>query len=222
MLNRFIGLHPMTKFLIMLWLTVTSMLFTDPIYLLVILIIALLFYSVAANATPLKHSFIGRRPHLLIFIGSMLLILFNAVFASVNVTSHYILFTISIGRQQYDVSSDGLYFGLGAGFRYATMLLALLGFLSSTYPPDFANALEQAHCPTTVSNMFSLSFRFIPIMRQLLSVHWESQKSRGLVWSRRRKITIKSVYGTFAKNLLLNTIWTAKRYSIVLEIRGFD
>jgi energy-coupling factor transporter transmembrane protein EcfT len=222
MFRWFLNLHPVTKLLTMLWLTTISTLFTSPIYLFGSLIIALLFYSLAANATPLRHSLIGRSPYLLILVGSAVLILFNAAFASVNVSSRYILFAIPIAGQHYDVSLDGLYFGLGAGFRYTTMLLALLGFLSSTYPRDFANALEQANCPTTVSNMFALTFRFIPIMRQLVFALWEAQRSRGLVRNRRRKITLKKVYGTLAKNLLLSTIWTAKRYSIVLEVRGFD
>ena len=214
-----IKLYPLTGFLIALWLTVMSTLFTDLAIALILFFLSLVFYILSVRSCQFGELISGR-VYVLLTVGAITLVLFNGLFANVNIESRHVLFVIPIGYQHYGVSFDGIRFGIGAGLRYVTMLLALLGFISSTQPRDFANALEDFSCPVTLATMFALTFRFIPDVKRHLGRLWDAQKSRGFVVDRRRRLGLVRVYGILITNLLIGTVMNAQRLGLLLEMRG--
>jgi energy-coupling factor transporter transmembrane protein EcfT len=214
------NLHPLTSFAVMITLTVLSMFFTDYRYLAVLAAAAVVFYWLAQQRN--QAGMLGqRRLQIFLMVGAIVLIAFNAVFANVNIQSRYVIFVIPFGTQPYEVTWDGVLFGVGAGLRYICMFLSLVAFLLGTVPRDFANALENVGVSITIANMFALTFRFLTTLEQLLHKHWEGQKSRGYISDRRNVAGMVVVYGTLLKNVFLSTIMLAPRYAMVLGMRGF-
>src|SRR5262249_39423843 len=144
-----------------------------------------------------------RRLQIFLIVGAVVLVAFNAVFANVNIQSRYVIFVIPFGAQPYEVTWDGVLFGLGAGLRYICMFLALVAFLLGTVPRDFANALENIGVPTAIANIFALTFRFLTILEHLLHKHWEGQKSRGYISDYHNMVRTATVYCTLLKNVFL-------------------
>jgi energy-coupling factor transporter transmembrane protein EcfT len=196
-----------------------STLFTDLDIALILFLLALVFYILSLRSHRFAKLLSGRVYGLLI-AGAIMLVLFNGLFANVNIESHHVFFELPIGYQHYGVSSDGIRYGIGAGLRYLTMLLGLLGFIVGTQPRDFANALEDIYCPATIATMFALTFRFIPDVNRHLGRLWDAQKSRGFIVDRRRRLGWIRVYGILVTNLLIGTVLNAQRLGLVLEMRG--
>ncbi len=126
------------------------------------------------------------------------------------------------GPWHWDLTGEQLVYQAHVTAKYFAVLPAVLLFITTTRPPEFASSLNRIGVPYRAAYAVSLTMRYIPDVQREFRVISQAQQARGLDVS--RKVGI----GTRVRNtvavlmpLLLGTFDRIEQVSAAMELRGF-
>lgn len=126
------------------------------------------------------------------------------------------------GPWHWDLTGEQLFYQANVTAKYFAVLPAVLLFITTTRPPEFASSLNRIGVPYRAAFAVSLTMRYIPDVQREFRVISQAQQARGLDVS--RKVGI----GTRVRNtvavlmpLLLGTFDRIEQVSAAMELRGF-
>ncbi len=126
------------------------------------------------------------------------------------------------GPWHWDLTAQQLFYQANVTAKYFAMLPAVLLFIATTRPPEFASSLNRIGVPYRIAYAVSLALRYIPDVQREFRTISKAQQARGLDTS--RKVGI----GTRLRNtlavlmpLLLGTFDRIEQVSTAMELRGF-
>ncbi|WP_106506090.1 energy-coupling factor transporter transmembrane component T family protein [Brachybacterium timonense] len=126
------------------------------------------------------------------------------------------------GPWHWDLTGEQLFYQANVTAKYFAVLPAVLLFITTTRPPEFASSLNRIGVPYRAAYAVSLTMRYIPDVQREFRVISQAQQARGLDVS--RKVGI----GTRVRNtvavlmpLLLGTFDRIEQVSAAMELRGF-
>jgi energy-coupling factor transport system permease protein len=187
---------PRVKILWFLALSLPAVAWNDPLWLLGVLAVVLVFNGVA------KMPFKGALKILILLTPAMLVILlFNIFFFEQTVTASrppwplfYLGYVIpqigSFGPYGY-VSLESLIFASGAMMRFFIITLAGRVLLSTTSPSEIPATLTKLRAPVEMAVAVSVAFGMVPAMIQQVTSIFEAQRSRG--WSVSSRNPLKAI-----------------------------
>lgn len=213
-------LDPRAKILWLTSLMIIALLVIDPVYLLpplafvaILLVISKVYALKEFHSTWIMSVLIG---------STILLILFNGLFAAIEVKGGTVLFYINILGLKYPITIEGFYLGIGAALRLLVIMLSFLVVAFTTYPRDLANSLERIGMPYKLSFIIALTFRFIPFLEEEARRVVDALKSRGYKgFEEGNFIERLRAYSTLFTVLIVNSLSLVKRVGIVLEAKCF-
>ncbi|MCS7137261.1 MAG: energy-coupling factor transporter transmembrane protein EcfT, partial [Candidatus Caldarchaeum sp.] len=187
---------PRVKILWFLALSLPAVAWNDPLWLLGVLIVTLIFNGVA------KMPYRGALKILILLTPAMLVILlFNVFFFEQTVTAslppwplYYIGYLIpkigDFGPYGY-ISLEAMLFASGAMMRFFIITLAGRVLLSTTSPSEIPATLTKLKAPIEMAVAVSVAFGMVPAMIQQVTSIFEAQKSRG--WSVSTRNPVKAI-----------------------------
>lgn len=196
-----------TKILSILALFTLTLLFSDPRYLLGVTVLIIL-------GVVLSQSFINIKKVRILLV---LLFVYSTVLWPFFVVGQTPV--LKVGSMV--LTTEGLAFGMGMGFRIDLMVVSGLVLLSTTTVEDFALALQRLGLPSSMGFAFSLAFRWVPMLLGAGATVVQAQRSRGLelstgpVWSRIRR------YPALVVPLIGHTLRQTNLLAMALESKGF-
>lgn len=214
------GLDPRAKIVWLTSLMIVALLVIDPVYLIppLVFTVMLLLTSRVYKLKEFHSSWI-----MSVLIGStILLVLFNGLFAAIEIKGGTVLFYINVLGLKYPITIEGFYLGIGAALRLLIMMLSFLVVAFTTYPRDLANSLEKVGLPYKLSFIIALTFRFIPFLEEEARRVVDALKSRGYKgFEEGNFIERLKAYSTLFTVLIVNSLSLVKRVGIVLEAKCF-
>lgn len=126
------------------------------------------------------------------------------------------------GLGRWDVTAEQLYYQAAVTLKYFAVLPAVLLFITTTRPPDFAASLNRIGVPYRVAYAVSLALRYIPDVQREYRTVSQAQQARGVDTSRRASLPAR-VRGSVAVliPLLLGTFDRIESVAAAMELRGF-
>jgi energy-coupling factor transport system permease protein len=196
-----------TKFLSILILFSLTVIFSDPRYLLMVTILVLLAVLVSQSFLNVKK----------MWILLVLLFGYSAVLWPLFVVGQTPVMTLG----SFVVTTEGLAFGIGMGFRLDLMVVSGLVLLSTTTVEDFALALQRLGLPHAMGFAFSLAFRWVPTLLGAGATVVQAQRSRGLELSTGTLGKKIRRYPALAVPLIGHTLRQTTLLAMALESKGF-
>lgn len=126
------------------------------------------------------------------------------------------------GPGRWDLTQEQLFYQLAVTLKYFAMLPAVLLFVATTRPPEFASSLHRIGAPYKVAFAVSLALRFIPDIQREMRTISQAQQARGLDISRKVGLVtrVRNVVSTLMP-LLLGSLDRIETVSSAMELRGF-
>ncbi|UQN29602.1 energy-coupling factor transporter transmembrane component T family protein [Brachybacterium kimchii] len=126
------------------------------------------------------------------------------------------------GPGRWDLTQEQLFYQLAVTLKYFAMLPAVLLFVATTRPPEFASSLHRIGVPYKVAFAVSLALRFIPDIQREMRTISQAQQARGLDISRKVGLVtrVRNVVSTLMP-LLLGSLDRIETVSSAMELRGF-
>ncbi len=126
------------------------------------------------------------------------------------------------GPWHWDLTAEQLFYQLAVTLKYFAVLPAVLLFVATTRPPEFASSLARIGVPYRIAYAVSLALRYIPDVQREFRTISQAQQARGLDTSsaaplRTRLRNLTSVL----MPLLLGTFDRIEAVSAAMELRGF-
>src|SRR5699024_6592986 len=120
------------------------------------------------------------------------------------------------------LTAEQLFYQLAVTLKYFAVLPAVLLFVATTRPPEFASSLARIGVPYRIAYAVSLALRYIPDVQREFRTISQAQQARGLDTSsgvplRTRLRNLTSVL----MPLLLGTFDRIEAVSAAMELRGF-
>jgi len=167
-------LHPYTKILFIIVVSVMAIVATD-IPFLILMVIAMLAF--AAYGRLLGESL---RQLKLILVMSVIFILITVITMPNGETIAYLIPQgIPVIGGLVPITTGGLMIGVVLMLRFMILIFAFQLFLVSTQPRDIVHAMEKIRIPTDYILMFIIALRFIPTLQiEGQRIH-EAQLARG-------------------------------------------
>ncbi|ABL78941.1 energy-coupling factor transporter transmembrane component T family protein [Thermofilum pendens] len=213
-------LDPRAKIVWLTSLMVIALIVIDPLYLLPPLAFAVAFLLLS-RVYELKE-FHSKWIMSTLLGSTLLLVLFNGLFAAVEVKKGTVLFYISFLGLKYPVTVEGFYLGVGAALRLLVIMLSFLTVAFTTYPRDLANSLEKVGLPYELTFTVALTFRFIPFLEEEARRIADALKSRGYRGFEEGGFLERlRAYSTLFTVLIVNSLSLVRRVGMVLEARCF-
>ncbi|GAA1490089.1 energy-coupling factor transporter transmembrane component T family protein [Brachybacterium sacelli] len=126
------------------------------------------------------------------------------------------------GPWRWDVTAEQLFYQLAVTLKYVAVLPAVLLFVATTRPPEFASSLARIGVPYRFAYAVSLALRYIPDVQREFRTISQAQQARGLdttagagLRTRLRNLT------SVLMPLLLGTFDRIESVSAAMELRGF-
>ncbi len=126
------------------------------------------------------------------------------------------------GPGRWNLTQEQLYYQSLVTLKYLAVLPAVLAFVATTLPSEFASSLNKIGVPYRFAYSVALALRFIPDIQREFTTVSLAQQARGLDIS--RKVSL----GTRIKNvarilmpLLLSTFDRIETIAASMELRGF-
>lgn len=205
--TAFHRMHPVSKVLcLVLWFSM-SMIFTHPLYLMGIGLIAL---AVACWVGAMENVW-----HVRWFM--FILFLLSAGMWAVFREGRTVLFELGPLR----VSWEAVVFGMGMGVRLNLMLLCGLIFLTTTTVEDFAAGLCGLGLPYSVGFAFGLAFRLVPMFMESAQTILQAQQCRGLDTQSGGLIRRTRSYIPLIVPVFMTAVRNADNLAMALESKGF-
>ncbi len=206
-------LHPLTKMSWAVVILILSLLFTNPVYVAVI-VLSVWLAAYGAGVFPfLVHLFKG----LLVF--ALILFMIQVFFYDEGQIYFYL---VPLGKGYLPVTERGVFLGLAMGLRMLAIASSYLVFLAVTRTRDLLSALvEKAKLPNDVAFMILSALRFIPSFLNDLHQIADAQKARAFVLEGANPIRKVKAYLPIAVPLVLMSLKKAERLALAMETRGY-
>ncbi len=208
MFRFFVDIDPLSKFLWVVLLGISLLLFKTPIYGIIVFLSILL---TSLFGTKISFAEIRKRILIISMVPSCLFI-FHAI--------------VQPGRKLIDlyffsITDQGLKIGLLYFFRFASVISASMLFILTTDIRQFMVGLVRIGLPYQLAFVIFLTLRFIPIITEELAITRDAYKVRGLVrmggLSKRLFLWKRYLLTSVIKGIRL-----AEKTSIAMESRGFN
>ena len=126
------------------------------------------------------------------------------------------------GPWRWDLTAEQLFYQCAVTLKYFAVLPAVLLFVATTRPPEFASSLARIGVPYRIAYAVSLALRYIPDVQRDFRTISRAQQARGMDTSsaaplRTRLRNLTSVL----MPLLLGTFDRIEAVSAAMELRGF-
>lgn len=202
------GIDPRVKFLWLLVLFGVALCFNNP----AVLGAAVLALLIVARVAQLTWADLSGFIWL-----SVWLVFLSVLLWPVYISQGNRLFTLG----PWDITTDGIYFGLAMGLRIAVMLLAASILMLTTSPQLITAGLLGLGLNYKVGVALSLTIRFIPLMNSERITILEAQRARGadLVWGNPLQRTLKAA--PVLVPLFGRALMTAQNLTVAMDARGF-
>jgi len=126
------------------------------------------------------------------------------------------------GPWHWDVTAEQLFYQLAVTLKYVAVLPAVLLFVATTRPPEFASSLARIGVPYRIAYAVSLALRYIPDLQREFRTISLAQQARGLDTSRAVGLpTRMRNLASVLMPLLLGTFDRIESVSAAMELRGF-
>jgi energy-coupling factor transporter transmembrane protein EcfT len=210
-LDRETWLHRLdarVKVLSLLGLFTVALLFSDPRYLALPMVLTL---TAAAAARALPNV---RKLSPLI----LLLFLYCLLLWPFFVSGRTPFFTIS----GHTLTTEAVEYGVGMGLRLAIMMLGGILLLSTTKIEEFTLALQRLGLPAPMAFALSLAFRWVPSLIGAAVQIVQAQRSRGLDLTTEHGLARISRYPPLIVPLIGHTLRQTRLLAMALESKGFE
>ena len=126
------------------------------------------------------------------------------------------------GPWHWDVTAEQLVYQLAVTAKYFAVLPAVLLFVATTRPPEFASSLARLGVPYRFAYAVSLALRYIPDVQREFRTISQAQQARGMDTSRNVALGTRIRHLTsILMPLLLGTFDRIESVSAAMELRGF-
>lgn len=126
------------------------------------------------------------------------------------------------GPWHWDVTAEQLFYQLAVTLKYVAVLPAVLLFVVTTRPPEFASSVVRIGVPYRIAYAVSLALRYIPDVQREFRTISQAQQARGLDTSRGVSLTTRvRNLASVLMPLLLGTFDRIESVSAAMELRGF-
>lgn len=201
-------LDPRTKMLFVLFIVISTFLFNDPAFQLILLIG---MFPLVMMSKLVKEYFISMQ-FLMLFV--VLIMTIHGIYNPIGVTPIFEIF----GGLTFKYES--LVYASVMSFRILVIGTAAVLFVMSTHPSDLASALIKWKVPHSVAFMFLSTFQIIPIIAREAKIVMEAQQARCLDVKANIIERVKHLVPLFAP-LFIITFMKVHQLSYVLECRAF-
>ena len=126
------------------------------------------------------------------------------------------------GPWRWDLTAQQLFYQLVVTLKYFAVLPAVLLFITTTRPPEFASSLNRIGVPYRAAYAVSLALRYIPDVQRDFRTLSQAQQARGLDVSRKVGLgtRIRNLTSTLMP-LLLGAFDRIESVAAAMELRGF-
>lgn len=126
------------------------------------------------------------------------------------------------GPWRWDLTAQQLFYQLVVTLKYFAVLPAVLLFITTTRPPEFASSLNRIGVPYRAAYAVSLALRYIPDVQRDFRTISQAQQARGLDVSRKVGLgtRIRNLTSTLMP-LLLGAFDRIESVAAAMELRGF-
>lgn len=205
--NPIASLHPMTKFCFALLITFAVIIVPNYLFAYSMFVVLLVISAVAGVLKPFI-SFILKTLVILLAIVFLMQLFFypgNTVIASWGI---------------FELSQEGLEYGLSLTSRILAIGSAFILFFRVTEPKDFVKSLENIGMPPMGAYVVLSTLQIIPEMRRQSQVIMDAQKTRGVETEGSVLVRAKAFLPTLTP-LILSAIASTEERAITLESRAF-
>jgi energy-coupling factor transport system permease protein len=202
-------LDPRTKIVFILFVVISTFLFSDPG--MQLLLLACLFPLVILS--KLTKEYLNSMQFLILF--GVLIMTIHGAFNPIGKTPIWHLF----GDVTFKYES--LVYGSVMSFRILVIGTAAILFVTTTHPSDLAAALVKWKVPHSVAFMILSTFQIIPIISREAKIVMEAQQARCLDVKASMIERVKNLVPLFAP-LFIITFMKVHQLSYVLECRAFS
>src|SRR2546426_5533096 len=211
------NLHPLTKIAWAAMILTTSMCFTDPRYLIVVLV-SVIAVAIVGRVVQQLLAYLGT-----IFAVSIVVFVLQIAFRP----SGRLLFSIFPASWPFvggwfPVTVGGVDYGVSMAVRMICLVSPFPVLLTTTQPRDIAISLvERLRVPYDYAFMFTTALRFMPIILSEVRTISEAQRSRAYAtegWNPIRKIRAMA---PIALPIVFIAIQKADRLGLCMELRGY-
>lgn len=208
-------LHPYTKILFIIIISVMAIIATDLIFLLVMVFALLAFAAYGELLTESLHQL------KLIIIMSVIFILITVITMPNGRTLGYIIPQgIPVIGGLIPVTTGGLMIGVVLTLRFMILIFTFQLFLISTQPRDIVHAMEKIRLPIDYILMFIIALRFIPTLQiEGQRIH-EAQLARGFNPGTGFLGKIRSV-APIVIPLVSNALLRSNVLGLTIDMRGY-
>src|SRR5215204_1599153 len=196
-------LDPRTKMFLLLGMFVLAFVFTDPLYLLGVLVVVLLFGYLSSTLANL-----GRIWFILVAIAIVSIILWS-IFGSGE--TPFFLF----------VEQEALLYGISIALRIDITIIAGMIFLSTTRNEEVAIGLVRLGIPYRFAFAVSTALRLVPTIVATGLTISQAQRSRGLDLKCGSIVQRIRKYVPLLVPVFVSTIRSTNVFSMALESKGF-
>ncbi|MGA2121794.1 MAG: energy-coupling factor transporter transmembrane component T [Methanoregula sp.] len=208
-------LHPYTKILFIILVSVMAIIATD-IPFLILMVIALLAFAACG-----KLLFESLNQLKLILVMSVIFILITIITMPNGETLAYIIPQgVPVIGGLIPVTTGGLMIGVVLTLRFMILIFAFQLFLISTQPRDIVHAMEKIRLPIDYILMFIIALRFIPTLQiEGQRIH-EAQLARGFNPGTGFLGKIRSV-SPIVIPLVSNALLRSNVLGLTIDMRGY-
>lgn len=196
-----------TKILCLLGLFSLSLLFSDPVHLLVLCAGVLALVRWAQSLHNLKK----------IWILLTLLFVYSVVLWPFFVEGTTPLFTVG----GLTIMQEGVLHGMGMGLRLNAMLISGIVLLSTTTIEELGEASNRLGVPRPLGFSLALAFRWVPTLLGSIGAVIQAQRSRGLDVHARGVVEKVRRYPPLIVPLIGHTLRQTNLLAMALESKGF-
>ncbi|MFC7374161.1 energy-coupling factor transporter transmembrane component T family protein [Brachybacterium sp. GCM10030267] len=126
------------------------------------------------------------------------------------------------GPWRWDLTTEQLFYQLAVTLKYVAVLPAVLLFVATTRPPEFASSLARIGVPARIAYAVSLALRYIPDVQREFRTISQAQQARGIDTSRNAPLSARvRNLSAVLMPLLLGTFDRIESVSAAMELRGF-
>ena len=211
-------LDPRVKIFWLASMTVASMLTLKPEALLIpFLYVLAMFLLAKPHKSPILRDKVVMTS---LVMGVLMLIVFNGIFADIEkVENPEPLYIFGF---KTPLLKERVYRGIGAALRLTITMLSFMLIIFTTPARDLSYAFDTLKIPPQRSLMASLAFRFIPTLYSEFYRLLAAMKARGQVKLEEGGVVDRiKAYRELLFALVVNSLATVRRLTIVLEARGF-
>ena len=201
------GLHPLTKAILLMVLSVSLFLITSPVHMLILLVVLFAcFILIRINPLHIKSM---RITILTAFTIALIQIIFNREGEAL----------LQLGS--FDITTGAVYLAVLYGVRFLNILLVSYLFVLTTSPSDLAYSFMQVGVPYRLAFLIVTAMRLVPLFIEEGERIWIAQKMRGA------SITTKDIkrsalhFQVYLNAVLIAMVKRIDALAISMESRSF-